>query len=225
MNVAYHPDFGQDVRYEFRVLPEAPDGQVRETIRDVIRLVQKDAVAPVIQQEAQRVLELGEGNPNLGLWRMLKPSMRFKRDEAIAQDLDTDDERKQDTIEVLIRPLDQWMLIKLRGIGVGDCDCYTMYGACLLTALGVPCSLMTVAAHPSRPNEFSHVYLVSYWNGERFPMDLSHGEYPGWECPNLGRAKEWPVWSSRADLLMDAAIPLGILAAVYFGLQWFMRIR
>jgi hypothetical protein len=223
METAYHPDFGQDVRYEFRALPASPDAQVAATIRDVVAYVRKDAAAPFIQEEARRAVELGNGDPNFGIWQMLKPSMRFKQDEKIADDLQSDDPRKSDTIEVLIRPVDQWMLIKLRGIGVGDCDCYHMYAACLLTALGIPCSLVTVSAHPARPHEFSHVYLASYWNGVRFPLDISHGEYPGWECPNLGRIKEWPIAASRLDQLLDAAIPAGFLIAAYFGLQWLVK--
>jgi hypothetical protein len=220
MPAAYHPDFGQSVQYEFRALPEAADGQVRSTIRDVIGYVRKDSHSPFIQDEARRMVELGEGNPNLGLWQMLKPSMRFKRDEAIADDLHVEDARKRDTIEVLIRPIDQWLLIKLRGIGVGDCDCYSMYGACLLAALGIPSALCTVSTEQGRPNEFSHVYLVSYWNGIRFPLDVSHGEYPGWECPNLGRIKEWQVMPSKSDQLLEMAIPISLLTAVFFGLKW-----
>lgn len=115
------------------------------------------------------MLALGNGDPNRSVWNLLKPSMQFKQDEAIADDLEVDDARKPDTIEVLIRPLDQWLLIKLRGLGIGDCDCFHMYAACLLIALAVPCSLVTVAADPDRPYEFSHVYLASYWNGQRVP--------------------------------------------------------
>ena len=211
------------MQYQFFALPDAADGQVASTIRDVIRFIRADAQAPVIREEAQRMLELGNGNPNLGLWQMIKPSMRFKRDEEIADDLNVDDQRKADTIEVLIRPVDQWMLIKLRGIGVGDCDCYSMYGACLLTALGVPCSLVTVAASPRRPNEFSHVYLASYWNGVRVPLDLSHGEYPGWECPNLGRMKEWPIFQSPCDQLLEFALPAVLLAGAFFALKALVR--
>jgi hypothetical protein len=223
MPEAYHPDFGQVVNYQFIRLPDNSDAQVAATIRDVMCLVRKDAQSPFIREEAMRAMEIGNGNPNLGIWQMLKPSMRFKRDEAIADDLEADDDRQADTIEVLIRPLDQWMLIKMRGIGVGDCDCYAMYGACLLTALGIPSSLVTVAAQGDRPNEFSHVYLASYWNGQRFPMDLSHGEYPGWECPNLGRIKEWPVFQTRMDQLLELAVPAVLLVGGYFALKAFGR--
>lgn len=219
---AYHPDFGTlPVRFNFRTLPDNPDAQVRSTLGQVIGYIRQDAQSPFIKEEAQKLYELGAGDPNAGLYKLAKRDVRFKRDEAIAQDLPTADERKQHTIEVLIRPIDQWLLIKLRGIGVGDCDCIHMYGACLLHSLGIPCSLVTVAADGRAPGEFSHVYLASYWNGVRTPLDISHGEYPGWECPNLGRLKEWPVYVTRGEILCESAIALGALAGLYFGWKYF----
>ena len=222
METAYHPDIGQAL-YSIRALPESSDGQVRSTINQVIRYIREDACSPFIQSEAERALRLGAGDPNKGVFNLLKSSMRFKRDEKIADELQVEDARKPDTIEVLIRPVDQWLLIKLRGQGVGDCDCFHMYGACLLWALGVPCSLVTVSADPERPWEFSHVYLASYWNGVRTPLDISHGDYPGWECQNLGRVKEWKVQPNWEESLSDAGIIVGGLVAAYFGLQFLLR--
>jgi hypothetical protein len=222
VDTAYHPDIGQAV-YSIRALPESSDGQVRSTINQVIRYIREDAKSPFIQAEAERCLKLGAGDPNKGVFNLLKSSMRFKRDEAIADDLQVNDARKPDTIEVLIRPIDQWLLIKLRGIGIGDCDCFHMYGACLLWAMGVPCSLVTVSADPERPNEFSHVYLASYWNGVRTPMDISHGDAPGWEAPNCGRLKEWKVQPNPEESLTDAAIVIGGLVYAYFGLEYLRR--
>lgn len=209
------------MRFKFRALPDNPDAQVRSTLAQVIGYIRQDAQSPFIKEEAQKLFDLGGGDPNVGLYRLGKRDVRFKRDEAIANDLPVSDARKQDTIEVLIRPVDQWLLIKLRGIGVGDCDCIHMYGACLLHALEIPCSLVTVAADGRAPDEFSHVYLASYWNGVRTPLDISHGEYPGWECPNLGRLKEWPVWVTKGEALSGAVLTVGALAGLYFGLKYF----
>jgi hypothetical protein len=222
VDTAYHPDIGPAV-YSIRALPESSDGQVRSTINQVIRYIREDAKSPFIQAEAERCLKLGAGDPNKGVFNLLKSSMRFKRDEAIADDLQVNDARKPDTIEVLIRPVDQWLLIKLRGIGIGDCDCFHMYGACLLWAMGVPCSLVTVSADPERPNEFSHVYLASYWKGVRTPLDISHGDGPGWEAPNCGRLKEWKVQPNPEESLSDAALVIGSLVFAYFGLEYLRR--
>jgi hypothetical protein len=83
-----------------------------------------------------------------------------------------------------------------------------MYGAAHLMARGVPCSFVTVAADDSDPSMYSHVYLAAYPNGQRVPIDLSHGHYPGWETVNrFGKRKEWPIGSGFNFL------GLGLLAA------------
>lgn len=225
MQQAYHPDFGSAVNYSIRALPGNADGQVRSTIGDMVRFIRQDACSPAIQEEAQTMLVLGNGDPNKSVYNLLKPSIKFKRDEQIADELEVDDDRKRDTIEVLIRPLDQLWLKKYRGVGVGDCDCFHMYAACLLTALGVPCSLVTISADQERPWEFSHVYLASYWNGVRMPLDISHGEFPGWEAPNLGRIKEWPCDLTMGERLFDGLVIIGGLVGAYVGLKWFQNRR
>ena len=224
MQSAYHPDFGREVNYSFTALPESADGQVRSTIHRIIRYIRIDACSPFIQDEARKMLSLGGGDPNLGVWNLLKPSMTFKNDEKIAADLPVNDSRKEDTIEVLIRPIDQWTLIHLKGLGIGDCDCYHMYAGCLLYSLGIPCSLVTVAADNERPQEFSHVYLASYWNGKRQALDISHGQHPGWEAPST-RMKEWPIHVTLGEQLSDGALVLGGLSAVYFGFKWLVKER
>jgi hypothetical protein len=211
MEQAYHPDFGSVVSYEFVRLPDTPDGQVRSTIRYIREFVRTDSETPLVREYARRMVALGEGNPNLGLWRLIKPLIRFKQDEQIAADLAADDRRKLDSIEVLIRPIDQLALIAMKGLGVGDCDCFHLTGCALLASLGIPSSLVTVSAHPRRPNEFTHVYMASYWNAERFALDLSHGEYPGWECPNLGRIEEWPMLQSPTERALEFLIPAALV--------------
>lgn len=223
MQSAFHPDWGQNANYTLEALPGSPDGEVRATIAKMIGYITTDAKSPFIQAEARRMVELGDGDPNLGLWRLLKPHMTFKRDEAIADDLQSSDPRIADTIEVIIRPIDQWLLIKMRGMGIGDCDCFHCYGACLLIAAGVPCSFVTVDADPEAPGIFSHVYLASYLNGQRTALDLSHGPEIGWECPNLGRLKEWPVNWTQKEHWLSSLFVVGGLAAAYFGLKWATR--
>lgn len=215
---ALHPDFGTiPVHYSFSALPESSDGQVRATIHKIIALIRGDARYPAIQEEAQKLYPYGDGDPNVGLFRLAKHTLRFSKDEQLADRLPIDDARIPETVEVLIRPIDQWLLIQMKGLGIGDCDCFAMYGACLLYALGIPCSLCTVAVDPDQPDRYSHVYLVSYWQGVRTPLDLSHGEYPGWECPNLGRMKEWPVYVTPAEIMGEAALAIGALGLIYWG--------
>lgn len=216
---AFHPDFGTQVRYTFESLPADPDAQVERTIARIIQYLIEDAGTPLIQDFARRALELGGGDPITGVWNLVKPNLRFQHDETTARRLQTDDPRKHDAIEVLIRPLDQALLIDLQGIGVEDCDGFEMFAGCLLYALGIPCSLVTVSAAPEEPNRFSHVYIAAYPNGNRIPLDFSHGEYPGWECPNTGRLKEWPISpGSCATRLLPL---LAALAAGYFAIRFY----
>jgi len=197
---AYHPAFGQSVPYTYVSLPEDPDGQVSATCHEMIRLIQVDSRSPIVQKEAQRALGLGGGDPIAGLWQIAKQQIRFQQDEDTASQLQIDDPRKATTVEVLVRPVDQARLIETQGSGIEDCDGFVMYAGCILHSLGIPCSLVTVAADRQDPRQFSHVYLACYQDGKRIALDFSHGPYPGWECPNLGRIKEWPIemsWGMR----------------------------
>ncbi len=126
---------------------------------------------------------------------------------------------------MLIRPVDQAMLIERMGAGFEDCDGWELYAGCLLTALGIPCSLVTVSAEPREPYRYSHVYLAAYADGERIPIDFSHGPYPGWECPNTGRLREWAVTPGLGEQLLDAVIPVSIAVGLYAGLTWAARNR
>ena len=216
--LAYHPDFGTLVSYKFESMPDDPDTQVRIAVERIIALALEDQNAPIIQRQAAEALRRGRGNPILGVWESIKPYMQFRQDTEIAEDLDTPDPRKHDVVETFIPPAVQALLIQLRGRGVEDCDGFSMYAACLLLALGVPCTMCTVSAERDRPRQYTHVYVVAYWDGKRIPMDLSHGAYPGWECPNLDRQREWPV--NQATLRPSVFWPLLLATAAGGWLVW-----
>lgn len=224
MTTAYHPDFGSQVRYVFEDLPEHPDGQVRDTIARILGYVRADVDHPLIQEDAAEALQLGYA-PNrsyadraiAGVYQKVRRHLRFKHDEDIAADLQIDDPRKRNVVEVIIRPIDQALLIRRMPNGVEDCDGFEGYASCLLAALGVQCSLVTVSAEPKEPHRFSHVYLACYADGRRIPVDFSHGPYPGWECPNTGRLEEWPVQQSMAGRIAGALSPVLAVFAMYFA--------
>jgi hypothetical protein len=215
---AYHPDFGKPVPYKFESMPDDPDAQVKITVRRLIENALREYQSPIIEQCAAEALANGGGDPIQGVWAAVKPYIRFRQDYDIAQDLQVDDPRKRSIVETIIPPVAQAWLIKMRGAGVGDCDCFTGYAIALLLALGVPTYMCTVSAEGERPWEFSHIYIVAYPNGQRVPMDISHGPYPGWECPNLGRKREWPV---SAEALRPSLVSVIALAAAAGGfLLW-----
>lgn len=214
---AYHPAWGNTVNYSLTRLPDSPDAQVAVTIAEVIRLIKEDAQSPIIREIAQRCGR--GGDPVAGVWRHVK-QLRFAQDFDTAQELDTPAPWKEDVVEVLIRPIDQAQLAAA-GNGTGDCDCFQLYGLCLLTALGIPAALVTVSAAPERPREYSHVYGVAYLNGQRIPLDFSHGPHIGWECPNLGRLREWPIDESTGTLVIRTGAILAIAYASYWAItKW-----
>lgn len=231
MNTAYHPDFGVKVAYQFERMPDDPDAQVRQAVAKAVCFIRQDAQSQPIQQDAARAMQ--SGDPIQGVWKLIKPSMKFKQDIDTARDLDDDRaarpswaSKDDDIVEVFIRPADQSMLIGLRGVGVEDCDGFTMYGACLLTALGIPCALVTVAADPDRPREFSHIYVAAYPNGPntkpRISLDFSHGEHVGWECPHT-RIREWPVYETPIEKATIALTPIAIAGVLYGLVRWINR--
>lgn len=226
MRTAYHPAFGERVSYSFVNLPDSADGQVRETCNEVIRLIRHDAIfSPLVREDAQHYLKAGQGNAIEGTWKM-REKMRFQNDEKTAAETDIQDPRLADVIEVLIRPHDQAQLIRLRDIGFEDCDGYAMYAGCILTALGIPVALVTVAADAEAPDRYSHVYLAAYPDGpdgRRIPLDFSHGKHIGWECPNFGRKKEWPVWVTPSESFWRCAGPVAAIFGAYFGISYLAR--
>ena len=213
MSTAYHPAFGAAVNYTLTRLPDNPDRQVAATVAQIVAYIKEDAQHPRIQEIARSCYRLGGGDPVLGVWKHVK-QIRFEQDWDTAQALAVDDPRKPNVIEVLIRPIDQAGQID-RGNAIGDCDCFQLYGLCLLTALGIPAALVTVAADSDRPKEYSHVYGAAYPNGQRLPLDFSHGPHPGWECNHLGKIREWPI-DEGPSLLFGGAAILAIAAASYW---------
>jgi hypothetical protein len=115
-------------------------------------------------------------------------------------------------------------MAKFVGMGnaTGDCDDFSMYLAGILTVYGIPTAFCTVAASNKAPDQYSHVYVVAYPRNAqgsrgRVALDASHGEFAGWEVPNVfGKLKEWPVatvghWSELVGwvALILAGIILG----------------
>jgi len=222
--VGFHPDFRGNVRYKFIALPEDPDGQVRATMNLVRRYLRNDAQHPFFRQHAQKIADANPGDPIQAVWTHIKRDLKFQQDEDSAQRFEIGDARKPDIIEVVIRPIDQALLIELTGSGFEDCDGYELYAGCILTALGIPVSLVTIAADSEDLSRYSHVYLAVYPNGysksPRIALDFSHGDYPGWEARNLGRLKEWPIKVTMSEVFWDSVIPVGLLTGAYFGLKY-----
>jgi hypothetical protein len=212
-----HPSLGK-VRYELTEVSDDPDTQVAQTIALMKRYALEDSSHPILINDASAAVQ--SMDPISDTFEYLRRNggrgMQFVRDEDIGSPF-ADGWRP--LVEALIRPADQALLSSPQG----DCDDFSMYGAAHLLARGVPCSFATVAASDSDPSAYSHVYLVAYpksgpYAGQRVPLDLSHGPYPGWEVPNrFGKRAEWGVDHTSDILLWGLA--LGGAYLLYKGLN------
>lgn len=212
-----------DVRYSVMQLPARPDDQVAQTINVMRARVNEDKKNPLFQFWAQQMFDAkGPYSSDLGLvgaaYQHVQGALHFQRDEKTGAGVGGYPE--EEVIEVIIRPVDMARYVS-EGRAIGDCDCYSMYLACLLETAGIPCDFVTVAADAQAPNQFSHVYVLAHPlddSGSRVdvPLDASHGEYPGWQVPNrYGKISYWPM--NGGINLMTLALAT---AAGFFAWQW-----
>ncbi len=224
--VTFHPTLGQ-VRYSIREIAEEPDQQVDDTIQLMRQYVSEDQSDNALQQDVSQSAR--SGDPIIDTYSYLRRNgdrgMRFVRDEITAAPFADYESaiagRWRPMVESLARPE---LLAKVPDPH-GDCDCFCMYGAAHLLLRGVPCAFVTVAADHEDPSIYTHVYLAAYpesgpYAGQRVPLDLSHGPYPGWEVREVYRRREWPVSSmGPARLLCLGAALFGAGALAYSALR------
>ena len=173
-------------------LSPVPDEQVAQTIGRMRELALEDSTSKRIQDLAREFAYGVDRIRYCGLvHQFVQRLMSFTPDEETGERAPEIRSKIEalggQIVEVLIRPLD----ILSSPTKIGDCDDYSMLAASLLLAGGIPCKFCTVAADGS--GNWSHVYIVAYPDGKRYPLDTSHGEYPGWETERSARRKEWPM--------------------------------
>ncbi len=75
-----------------------------------------------------------------------------------------------------------------------DCDELTAYLLALAFSLDMPAEIVTVAADPTRPSQFTHIYLrFQHPQGSKIPFDLTAGPYPGHEPSQVYRRRVWTL--------------------------------
>jgi hypothetical protein len=213
-----HPLLGAGQVVGVRELGPHADSQVEQTVDLMRERVREDAADPGFQEYARRVI--GNASDVAGAaWQHVKGVIRFHRDEELGAGLSgaVGDEVAADTVEVIIRPREMAKFVA-SGRACGDCDDFSMYLACLLEAVGVPCAFVTVAADERAPDQYSHVYVRAYpGNGEAIALDASHGAYPGWEVPNMfGKLREWPMQETGTGGIGKLLMLVGGLAGAYY---------
>jgi hypothetical protein len=98
----------------------------------------------------------------------------------------------------------------------GDCPQFSMLASAMFRNCCIPCFFKTIAAEPSLPDIYSHVYnVVEVAPGELMPFDSSNGPAPGAEYARPLKARVWPTatpsCSRKGKLIMlrSSAHPSG----------------
>lgn len=97
-------------------------------------------------------------------------------------------------------------------VGAGDCDDINgILLPSLLGTIGVTSRLVTVAADPSQPDQFTHVYAEALLNGQWVPLDAARPDASyGVAPPYYFRRKDWN--------LFDGVPTVGRLAGGMMGM-------
>jgi hypothetical protein len=153
-------------------------------------LARRDASHPSIQS---LVVELKRGCTSplevcRSIWFWVHGSLSFLAHEDIAADIlhlpDPND------VQVLIPPVDLLRMPTPKG----DCAIYSMLISALGLASGISVAYRVTASDPQEPERWSHVYVVAMvWEPREmiFPIDASHGAYPGWETKTKFRELDY----------------------------------
>lgn len=168
--------------------PAADDNDqvTAQTIEQMGRYVRESLDDPYILRAAQTARQFGSLNAacaqmpadQMDIWGVywyVKHLVQFRLDEGALLDW----QGETDQQDFLISPR---VLIRMRQPRE-DCDGFSMLLATLLTVHGIPALFATVAADPSEPSRWSHVFALAKAGNRWIPLDASHGKYPGWMVP------------------------------------------
>lgn len=214
------------VRFNIQQLPTDADSQVRKTLSVMRDRASEDAADPWFKLRAVQLAGVGgsQGDVARTLYGHVKASnINFTRDEITGTGIKGLSLGEDQVVEAIIRPIDMALYVD-QGMAIGDCDDFSMYLAALLKANDIPCAFATVAADGEAPDQFSHVYVVAYPDGQRLPLDASHGQYAGWETENkFGKYAEWPVWDRLTWFIGDLFIKAGVVGLGILGWNWLRK--
>lgn len=157
------------------------------------------AVDPAIEATAEyavRHFSFGSDRSPASLaWAVfwyVKHCIKFRLDEATMFRVGLEDEH-----DFLTAPS---VLVRMKDPSE-DCDGFTMLTAAMLSALGIPVYIMTVAANAKEPFRWSHVFVCAMVDGQVMPLDTSHGIGPGWMVPRsrIFRLQAWDLDGNPVD--------------------------
>jgi hypothetical protein len=186
-------------------VPAADDPNVatRQTVELMCRYIREGAADELVRWWAECGLaRYGQGNrdPQAVCWAMywlVKHAILFARDEPRLFSVG-----EPDGLDMLIAPA---LLVRMSQ-PKEDCDGFTMLLCALLSCLGVKSVIVTIAADPSDPTRWSHVFPMAVMpSGATVPLDASHGNMPGWMVPRE-HIFRWQAWDLNA-MPIEVAIP------------------
>lgn len=177
--------------FEQATNPFSTDVSTLDTLSVMASLANRDASSLTIQSLCNELIR-GCTSPTevcRSIWFWVHGHLTFLAHEDIAADVlhlpDPND------VQVLIPPAD---LLRMEA-PKGDCAIYSMVIAALGKCLGWPVAYRITASDSKEPERWSHVYpILKVWEPREmiFPMDASHGQYPGWETKT--KFKELDYW-------------------------------
>lgn len=175
--------------------PADTDRATALTVQKMCEYIRAGAADPIVQAWAhQAQQQFGAGGQTLeslcwGVWWLVKHRVRFAKDEPRLMGIGDGD-----ALDLLIAPA---VLVRQKD-PAGDCDDFTMPICSMLSVLGVPWNIVVIACEPSDPSRWSHVFPVALIAKDAFPMDASHGSYPGWRVPDEHTFR-WQAFNDRAQ--------------------------
>lgn len=189
------------------------DTLTQATVQKMCALIRDSATDPLVKQcaaYARNRFASGSSDPAAIAWGVfwyVKHCVKFRSDEGTMMQVG------EQALDLLTAPA---VLVRMKDPSE-DCDGFTMLSAAMLTILGVPVLVTTVAVDLDDPRRWSHVFLCAVINGRVMPLDTSHGKAPGWMVPR-SRINRWQTWK------LDGS-PADVQIPAYHGLHGYMPVR
>lgn len=183
----------------FRQASSDPYQATAQTVRYMCSLINRstdpDIITRAWQDAAQRFGGITGGSKARCAWWYAKTLLTFVHHQQLLQAW----LGKADELQLLIEPA---AVLKMAD-PKGDCAVYTTLICALLTVAGVGWEIVTVAVDPHQPDIFSHVYPRAILaDGQRLPLDASHGKFAGWEVP-AERVTRKQIWDQAGNAIED----------------------
>lgn len=188
------------------------DGKLRDTLREIPEIVSKYSYQ--VRKLAQYLKTGNELRDCYNIWHWLKTHIRYKLDAAGK--------------EQLRQPARAWAD---RNSGV-DCDCFTIFIACLLKEMGYHNGYYTLCSFGASP-KYRHIFATVKIKGKTYCIDPVMAQFNMWP-PNMNKVMQIEMLSGVDGLhptrYMDglgglSAIEDNLKAATVRKAQWVEMVR